>query len=339
MSLQIGPYQLPSRLLLAPMAGITDRPYRDMCRRYGAGLTVSEMLTSDPSLLYSRKTQLRLVQEDEPLPRSAQIVGTEPEVMARAAQFNIENGANIIDINMGCPAKKVCNKAAGSALMRDTDLVKRILTSIVNAVDAPVTLKIRTGWATSNKNAVEIAQIAEDQGIACLSVHGRSRSQAFTGFSEYETIRQIKQAINIPVIANGDISNAEDARFIFDYTGADGLMLGRITHGQPWIFKEINDRLSNKHTDYFLSNTIVESTNSNISLQEKIETTLDHINAIHRYYGTHQGVRIARKHIGWYLYNLVGHDQILLKKLKRELFTLADTSQQLKQLDNALRRL
>ena len=324
MSLQIGPYQLPSKLLLAPMAGITDRPYRDMCRQYGAGLTVSEMLTSDPSLLHTRKTQLRLVQEDEPLPRSAQIVGTDPDIMARAAQFNIENGANIIDINMGCPAKKVCNKAAGSALMRDTDLVKRILISIVNAVDTPVTLKIRTGWATSNKNAVEIAQIAEQQGVACLSVHGRSRSQAFTGFSEYETIRQIKQAVNIPVIANGDIKSTKDAQFIFNYTGADGLMLGRITHGQPWIFKEINDRLGGQ----VLSNTIIDD----ISSQQKVKTTLEHIHAIHRYYGTDQGVRIARKHIGWYLYNLVGQDNMLLKKLKREIFIISDAKSQLETL-------
>ena len=329
--LQIGSYQLSSRLLLAPMAGITDRPYRDVCRQYGAGLTVSEMLTSDPSLLHSRKTQLRLVQDDEPMPRSAQIVGTEPEIMAKAAQFNIENGADIIDINMGCPAKKVCNKVAGSALMRDPQLVKDILKTIVSAVDVPVTLKIRTGWASSMRNAVEIAKIAEQQGVACLAVHGRSRSQAFTGFSEYETIRQIKQAISIPVVANGDIKDAKDAAFIFDYTGADGLMLGRITQGQPWIFKEINDDL--------FSHTSNNPENIRISLNEKIETTLAHINAIHRYYGTDQGVRIARKHIGCYLYNLIGQDQILLKKLTREIFTLAGAKEQLKQLTTVLQQL
>ena len=335
MSLQIGPYKLPSKLLLAPMAGITDRPYRDVCRHYGAGLAASEMLTSDPSLLQTRKTQLRLVQDDEPLPRSAQIVGTEPDVMAKAAQFNIENGANIIDINMGCPAKKVCNKAAGSALMRDTELVKRILNKIVTSVDVPVTLKIRTGWASSSRNALEIAKIAEDQGVSCLTIHGRSRSQAFTGYAEYETIRQIKQAINIPVIANGDVKNSEDAIFIFDYTGVDGLMLGRITHGQPWIFKEINDRLSGQ----FLSSSTSYSLPHIINLNEKIETTLGHIDAIHRYYGTDQGVRIARKHIGWYLYNLTGQDQVLLKKLKRDIFTIADAPSQLEQLENTLRYL
>ncbi len=328
--LKIGPYTLSSRLLLAPMAGITDRPYRDICRHYGAGLAASEMLTSDPSLLKTRKTQLRLIQTDEPLPRSAQIVGTEPNVMANAAQFNVNKGANIIDINMGCPAKKVCNKAAGSALMRNTPLVKEILSAIVKSVDVPVTLKIRTGWASSNRNAIEIAKIAEGQGVSCLAVHGRSRAQAFTGFSEYETIRQIKHAIKIPVIANGDIKDANDAQFIFDYTGVDGLMLGRISQGQPWIFREINDRL----TDHFLSS----STPDEICLKEKIETTLMHITAIHRYYGTDQGVRIARKHIGWYLYNLVGHDQVLLKKLKKDIFLLSDASAQLGLLSTALKQ-
>jgi len=327
MTLRIGHYQIKSKLLLAPMAGITDRPYRDICRHYGAGLTASEMLTSDPSLLKTRKTQLRLIQEDEPAPRSAQIVGTEPTIMAEAARFNVDNGANIIDINMGCPAKKVCNKAAGSALMRDTALVKRILNAIVSSVDVPVTLKIRTGWASTNRNAIEISKIAEDQGIACLAVHGRSRTQAFTGFSEYETIRQIKQAIDIPVIANGDIKNHQDAQFIFDYTNVDGLMLGRISHGQPWIFKEINDRLFKDSTDW------------QIEPYEKIETTLKHIDAIHRYYGTDQGVRIARKHIGWYLFNLTGHDQILLKKLKREIFSITDASNQLEKLGIILRHL
>jgi tRNA-dihydrouridine synthase B len=332
MSLQIGSYQLSSKLLLAPMAGITDRPYRDVCRQYGAGLAASEMLSSDPSLLKTRKTQLRLVQDDEPLPRSAQILGTEPSVMAQAAQFNVRNGANIIDINMGCPAKKVCNKAAGSALMRDTTLVKQILTKVVSAVNVPVTLKIRTGWASSNRNALEIAKIAEDQGIACLTIHGRSRFQAFTGYAEYETIRQVKQAVNIPVIANGDIKDSSDASFILDYTGVDGLMLGRITHGQPWIFKEINDKLC----DHFLNNPASERHTTEISLNEKINTTLGHINAIHRYYGTDQGVRIARKHIGWYLYRLTGQDDVLLKKLKKEIFTIVDANSQLKQLESIL---
>jgi tRNA-dihydrouridine synthase B len=202
-------------------------------------------------------------------------------------------------------------------------------------VDVPVTLKIRTGWTSSNRNAIEIAKIAEDQGVACLAVHGRSRSQAFTGYAEYETIRQIKQSVNIPVIANGDVKSSEDASFIFDYTGVDGLMLGRITHGQPWIFKEINDKL----TGQFLSNSASYSLSYKINLNEKIETTLAHIDAIHRYYGTDQGVRIARKHIGWYLYNLTGQDQVLLKKLKKEIFIIADATTQLKQLESTLRYL
>ena len=315
--MRIGPYQFNNKLFLAPMAGITDKPYREICRRYGAGLTVSEMVSSDLSLLHTKKTQQRLIQRDEAEPRSVQIVGTEPKVMADAARFNMENGANIIDINMGCPAKKVCNKAAGSALMRDTKLVKKILKTIVNAVDIPVTLKIRTGWTYSQRNALEIAQIAEDCGIASLAIHGRTRNQAYTGFAEYETIRQIKQSISIPVIANGDVLNAEDAQFIFNYTAVDALMLGRITQGRPWIFKEINDTLTGV------------SQSKDIHIEEKIQTLLEHISAIHRHYGTDQGVRIARKHIGWYLFNLVGHNQTLLKKLKKEIFVISDSNEQI----------
>lgn len=324
MSYQIGSYQLKSRLLLAPMAGITDRPYRDVCREYGAGLTSSEMITSDLSLLNTKKTQQRLPQKNEPGPRSAQIVGTEPKVMATAALFNVEKGADIIDINMGCPAKKVCNKAAGSALMRDTSLVKTILKEVIASVDVPVTLKIRTGWASSHRNALEIAKIAEDAGISSLAIHGRTRNQAYTGFAEYETIRQIKQAIQIPVLANGDIKTIEDALFIFNYTQVDGLMLGRISHGQPWIFREINDILSGS------------ATVSPILLEKKIRTTLKHIDAIHRYYGTDQGVRIARKHIGWYLSALVGREQKLLKPLTKEIFPISCSRSQMDKLEEIL---
>jgi tRNA-dihydrouridine synthase B len=327
MSYQIGSYQLKSKLLLAPMAGVTDRPYRDVCRQYGAGLTSAEMITSDLSLLKTKKTQQRLPDKNEPGPRSAQIVGTEPRVMAAAARFNIENGAQIIDINMGCPAKKVCNKAAGSALMRDTDLVQDILKEVIAAVDVPVTLKIRTGWASSQRNALEIAKIAEDSGIASLAVHGRTRNQAYTGFAEYETIRQIKQELQIPVLANGDIKTIEDVHFIFEYTQVDGLMLGRISHGQPWIFKEINDIL-----------TGADSYNP-IPLHEKISTVLQHINAIHRYYGTDQGVRIARKHIGWYLSALVGHNKDLFKPLTKEIFPISCSRAQLEKLEEILGKL
>jgi tRNA-dihydrouridine synthase B len=325
--LQIGVYQLQSKLLLAPMAGVTDRPYRDVCRKFGAGLASSEMITSDLSLLNSRKTQTRLIEMDEPTPRSAQIVGTNPEIMANAARFNVELGANIIDINMGCPAKKVCNKAAGSALMRDTALVKKILTQVVKAVDVPVTLKTRTGWCESSRNAIDIAKIAEDAGIASLAVHGRTRSQAYTGFAEYETIRQIKQAIGIPVIANGDIKTLDDARFIFQYTGADGLMLGRISQGQPWIFKELHDSLN------------YNSPSGTINTQVKINTIISHISAIHRHYGTDQGIRIARKHIGWYLYVLVSQKQELLKSLKRDIFTISCSQAQLVRLTELLNTL
>ena len=325
MSYQIGSYLLKSKLLLAPMAGITDRPYRDVCRKYGAGLTSSEMITSDLSLINTKKSQQRLPQRDEPGPRSAQIVGTEPKVMAEAARFNVEHGAHIIDINMGCPAKKVCSKAAGSALMQDPELIKKILSEVVAAVDVPVTLKMRTGWAKTQRNALTIAKIAEDAGIASLAVHGRTRNQGYTGFAEFETIRQIKQSLSIPILANGDIKTIDDARFIFDYTQVDGLMLGRISHGRPWIFKEINDILIN-------NSPIIP-----ISTKEKIDTTLSHIRAIHRYYGTDQGVRIARKHIGWYLSHLVGHEAHLLKPLTRKIFPINDVNEQLDLLGSVLK--
>jgi len=324
MSYQIGSYQLKSKLLLAPMAGITDRPYRDVCRKYGAGLTSSEMITSDLSLINTKKSQQRLPQKNEPGPRSAQIVGTEPKVMAEAARFNVEHGAHIIDINMGCPAKKVCNKAAGSALMQNPGLIKKILSEVIAAVDVPVTLKMRTGWAKTQRNAMLIAKIAEDTGIASLAIHGRTRNQGYTGFAEYETIRQIKNAVSIPILANGDIKTINDVKFILSYTNVDGLMLGRISHGRPWIFKEINDTLLNY------------SPITPIPTKEKIDTTLTHINAIHRYYGTDQGVRIARKHIGWYLSHLVGHEAHLLKPLTREIFPIKDANQQLETLANTL---
>ena len=324
MSFHIGPYQFDTKLLLAPMAGITDRPYREICRHYGAGLTVSEMITSDPSLIHSRKTQLRLVSADEPEPRSIQIVGTEADVMARAARFNQQNGASIIDINMGCPAKKVCNKFAGSALMQDTQLVKKILSQTVKAVDIPVTLKIRTGWENTNRNAIEIAKIAEDAGVASLAVHGRTREQAYTGFAEYETIRQIKSTISIPVIANGDISTLRDAQFILDYTSVDALMLGRITQGQPWVFKQLNHQLNG------------DSVQFQITKKEVISSLLRHISAIHRHYGTDQGVRIARKHIGWYLLRLIGHDQNLLNAFKKEIFIISDSKKQYDTLESKL---
>ena len=327
MSIKIGTYTFSGKLFLAPMAGITDLPYRQICRRYGAAHTVSEMLSSDPSLQKSRKTQQRAIKLDEPEPRAIQLVGTEAEVMAKAARLNETNGANIIDINMGCPAKKVCNKAAGSALMRDTKRVQEILSAVVAAVQIPVTLKIRSGWAHNQRNALEIAKIAEESGITSLAIHGRTRNQGYTGYAEYETIRQIKHSISIPVIANGDVCNAADAQFILDYTSADALMLGRITQGQPWIFKQINDNLETGLSP------------QTIDPNEKIETLLWHIDAIHRHYGTDQGVRIARKHIGWYLFRLIGQKQTLLQLLKKEIFTISQPDEQLSVLEKHLRKL
>ncbi len=328
MSLNIGPYKLRSHLLLAPMAGITDKPYREICQYFGAGLTYSEMISSDLSLLKTRKTQNRLLQSSEPEPRTVQILGTDPRVMAESAQFNQSIGANIIDINMGCPAKKVCSKAAGSALMKEPKLVKEILNHVVKAVSIPVTLKIRTGWETKHRNALEIAKIAEDCGISLLSIHGRTRKQAYTGFAEFETIRQIKQAIDIPIIANGDIYCAEDAKFILKYTQADGLMLGRITRGQPWVFEEISNALNHQKND--------PKHKSPISLETKKIIILKHLRGIHKHYEDKQAVCIARKHIGWYLSNLINWDENLLKSIRTEIFSITVAEKQYQKLEEIL---
>lgn len=293
--LTIGPYTLKSKILLAPMAGITDPPFRKICKEFGAGLTTSEMLTSDINLWDSPKSKARLPQPNEEEPRSVQIAGTDPEEMAKAAQFCVSKGAQIIDINMGCPVKKVCNTAAGSALMQDKTKVRAILRAITSILTVPVTLKIRTGWARKNRNAIEIAQIAEQEGVAAISIHGRSREDGFKGCAEYETIRQIKCLVDIPIIANGDIKTTEDLQFILNYTAADGLMIGRIVRGQPWIFNQFNESLSTGQT-----------TNP-ISRIQKQQSILRHIELIHQFFSTAQspqGLRIARKHIGWYLDNL-----------------------------------
>lgn len=287
--MKIGSHTLESNLVLAPMAGVTDRPFRTLCRRFGAGMAVAEMISSDTSLWHSRKTRLRFVHKEETSPRSIQIAGTEPEQLAEAAKLNAEMGAEIIDINMGCPAKKVCRKAAGSALLRDEPLVARILEAVVAAVDIPVTLKFRTGWDPENRNALSIARIAEDSGIQTLALHGRTRACAYKGQAEYETIRQVKQAVNIPVLANGDITSPEKAREVLNITGADGLMVGRGAHGQPWIFNEIRHFLE---TGEYLPQ---------LSSEEKSAVVLEHLEAIHNFYEGIQGVRVARKHIGWYL--------------------------------------
>jgi tRNA-dihydrouridine synthase B len=286
--MKIGPHILDNPLALAPMAGITDRPFRILCREQGAALTVSEMVTSNKQLWHSRKTRLRLDHTGESSPRSVQIAGTDPIQMAEAAQFNVENGAQIIDINMGCPAKKVCSVMAGSALMKNESLVAEILHSVVNAVDVPVTLKIRTGWDLDNRNALSIANIAEAEGVQALTIHGRSRACAFKGEAEYETIANVKSRIHIPVIANGDIDSPEKAAEVLSQTGADAIMIGRGAQGRPWIFKEILHYL--KHGEKLPSPATKEV---NLLLNK-------HLKSLYDFYGETMGVRIARKHIGWY---------------------------------------
>ena len=286
--MKIGPYQLPNQLILAPMAGVTDRPFRSLCMRMGAGMAVSEMVTSNKQLWHTRKTRLRLDHSGEQQPRSVQIAGTDPLQMAEAAKFNVDRGAQIIDINMGCPAKKVCNVMAGSALMKNESLVAQILDAVVNAVDVPVTLKTRTGWDPENKNAVAIARIAESAGIQALAVHGRTRTCGYQGEAEYQTIKAVKSAVSIPVIANGDIDSPSRAAEVLKFTGADGIMIGRAAQGNPWIFREIGHLLK--------SGSILAPP----SLDEVQNVLINHLENLYDFYGSYMGVRIARKHIGWY---------------------------------------
>ncbi|TLX65407.1 tRNA dihydrouridine synthase DusB [Stutzerimonas nosocomialis] len=293
-AVRIGPYTLSNRLILAPMAGVTDQPFRQLCRRLGAGLVVSEMVTSDVRLWNSRKSRLRLLHEGDPEPRSVQIAGGDAQMLAEAARRNVELGAQIIDINMGCPAKKVCNKAAGSALMKDERLVAQILEAVVGAVDVPVTLKIRTGWDRQNRNGVTVARIAEQSGIAALAVHGRTRADLYTGEAEYETIAQIKQSVGIPVFANGDIDSPQKARQVLAHTGADALLIGRAAQGRPWIFREI---------DHFLATGELLPAPA---LEEIEGILLEHLDQLYGFYGDVMGVRIARKHVGWYLSTMPG---------------------------------
>lgn len=292
--IKIGPHSLLSRAVLAPMAGTTDLPFRKLCRRYGAGLAVAEMLISDRQLWHTRKSYLRLAQADGDI-NAMQIAGADPAMMADAARGCESLGADIIDINMGCPAKKVCKKAAGSALLKEPELVKQILDAVVSAVAVPVTLKIRTGWSPEHRNGVEIAKLAEDCGIASLAVHGRTRACRFKGEAEYDTIAAIKKTISIPVFANGDIDSAEKAEYILQRTGADGVMIGRGVQGRPWLFREINERLSGAVNTTPLSGAEIK------------QTMLSHISELHQFYGQFQGLRIARKHFAWYLQHL-GND-------------------------------
>ncbi len=286
---RIGDQQLPNRVILAPMAGVTDRPFRQLCRRLGAGLVVGEMVTSDPSLWHTRKSRLRMDHRGEPGPRAVQIAGGDAAMLAEAARLNAERGAEIIDINMGCPAKKVCNKAAGSALLRDEALVAEILEAVVSAVEVPVTLKIRTGWCADSNNGVRIARLAEAAGIRALAVHGRHRQQRYAGQAEYDTIAEIKAAVRIPVFANGDIDSPEKAAAVLDYTGADAVMVGRGAQGNPWVFREIDHYL--RHGERLAPPAD----------EERAAVLRDHLAALHDFYGEHMGVRIARKHVGWYL--------------------------------------
>ncbi len=292
--MNIGKLQLSGNLILAPMAGITDLPFRNLCRRFGAALAVSEMISADTSLWGSKKTQTRLHHEGETPPVAVQILGATPEKLALAARINVDDGAEIIDINMGCPAKKVCKLAAGSALLQDELLVGRILDAVVSAVDVPVTLKIRTGWDKQSINAPTIARIAETSGIQMLSVHGRTRACKFAGEAEYETIREVKQAVSIPVVANGDIGDEKKAQQVLKFTGADAIMIGRGAQGRPWIFRHIAHYLTTGE-----------------QLQEPEprwigDLLLEHLDALYSLYGQQHGVRISRKHIAWYSKHLRG---------------------------------
>lgn len=287
--MQIGPHTLETPLIVAPMAGVTDRPFRELCLRLGAGMAVSEMLLANPDVWDTQKTRMRMDHSAEGGLRSVQIAGADPEMMAFAARYNVEQGAQIVDINMGCPAKKVNKKLAGSALLRAPDQVKAICRAVVDAVEVPVTLKIRTGWDPDNRNGVEIARIAENCGIAALAVHGRTRACLYKGEAEYDTIRAIKQAVSIPVVANGDINSPEKARYVLDYTGVDAVMIGRAAQGRPWIFREIR---------HFLET----GTKLPPPEREEVRTLMnEHVTNLHRFYGAYLGARIARKHVGWYL--------------------------------------
>lgn len=286
---QIGHYKITTPLVLAPMAGVTDRPFRALCRSFGAGLTVAEMVTSNQSLWNTQKSRLRLPHLDEPEPRMIQIAGGDPQMLAAAAKANVELGAQIIDINMGCPAKKVCKKAAGSALLRDEKLVAEILAAVVAAVDVPVTLKIRTGWSANHKNAVTIAQLAEQEGIQALTVHGRTREDRFNGEAEYDTLAEVCQTVSFPVIANGDINSPQKAKEVLDKTGASAVMIGRAAQGRPWIFSQIKSWLKNQQ---LLPDPAPLEIHTIIS---------QHLKELYLTYGDFMGTRVARKHFGWYL--------------------------------------
>ena len=292
--MHIGKHKLKNRLVVAPMAGVTDRPFRQLCKLMGAGMAVSEMVASNSLLWGSEKTRRRADHEGEVDPISVQIAGADPQMLADAARFNVDNGAQIIDINMGCPAKKVCNVMAGSALLKDEPLVARILEAVVNAVDVPVTLKIRTGWDQGSKNAVTVAKIAERCGIQALAIHGRTRACGFSGEAEYDTIAEVKSHIGIPVMANGDISTPEQVKHVLEYTQADAVMIGRAAQGRPWMFREI--------THYLDTGTHLPPP----EVREIHRVLVAHLHDLYQFYGEQRGVRVARKHISWYSKGLAG---------------------------------
>ena len=316
--LRIGRHTLPSRAVLAPMAGVTDRPFRMLCRRFGAGLAASEMLTCDTRLWGTDKSRRRMDHGGEPGPRVVQIAGFDPAMMAEAARRNVDAGADIIDINMGCPAKKVCNRLAGSALLQDEALVAQILTAVVAAVDVPVTLKTRTGWDRDHRNGVRIARLAEECGIQALAIHGRTRADMYAGDAEHDTVRAIKATVRIPVFANGDIDSPQRAAAVLAATGCDGIMIGRGAQGRPWIFEEVNFFLATGQLRPMLP-------------PEKVRDTMrDHLENLYAFYGDATGVRMARKHLSWYCRHTSGSDAV-----RKRLMQLETTQEQL----SALREL
>ncbi|MGB5256422.1 MAG: tRNA dihydrouridine synthase DusB [Woeseiaceae bacterium] len=295
--LKIGPYELSSPFVLAPMAGVTDAPFRRLCRRFGAGMTTSEMTTADISLWTTPKSRRRLDLDLDAEPIAVQIAGSEPDQLATAAQACVQRGAQIIDINMGCPAKKVCRKLAGSALLKDEKLVAAILEAVVQAVPVPVTLKFRTGWDQENRNALDIARIAEDRGVVALAIHGRTRACRYSGEAEFETIAAVKEAVSIPVIANGDITTLEKSLEVLHVTNADGLMIGRGAQGRPWVFRELAALLD------------PAAVNTKLEKNELRDIMIGHLEDLHRFYGDVTGVRVARKHLTWYCNSLHDADE------------------------------
>lgn len=309
----IGSYQLSNNLIVAPMAGVTDRPFRTLCKYFGAGHAVSEMMTADKTLRMSKKSLYRANFDGELAPISAQIAGSDPEQLAEAARYQVANGAQIVDINMGCPAKKVCNKLAGSALLQDEDLVARILDAVVAAVDVPVTLKTRLGFLNGHENILRVAKRAEESGISALALHGRTREDMYLNTARYELIKQVKELIDIPLIANGDIDSPEKAKYVLDYTGADAIMIGRAAQGRPWIFREIAHYLkTGKHL-------------AAPDIAEVKAVLLGHLSELYQFYGEYSGCRIARKHIAWYTKGLRSSNEF-----RQNMYKVENTAEQAK---------